>query len=243
MQEALSFLASAEGGENTEGKLKALFALYEEVDAYADYIRPGEREFFPAERRERTLERFLEGFKYVYYILKRAQERLYLAGVFDNFWDRCAAYLAKCGYSQKHISNICRKDSLFYRQSFNYWRREFKDSEEGLGVMYEYWRACFGIEGNDDYCVVDLKREVTYDWRRMKACRETILEERAVKTTEFVPPEYEEWSEKNVRLLRLLRKRIERCGREEEEKTRGADALLADIRRRNRERGIFQEGT
>lgn len=33
----------------------------------------------------RGIDRFLEGFKYVYYILKRAEERLRLLSVFDNF--------------------------------------------------------------------------------------------------------------------------------------------------------------
>lgn len=238
LQEALEFLAKAERGRNPEGALKALFALYEEVDPYADYIKPGEREFFPLSRNERTLERFLEGFRYVYYILKRAQERIHLSKAFSNFWERCTEYLAKCGYSRSFISGVCAKDSLFYRRSFNYWREEFKDSEEALGVMFEYWKACFGIEGNDDYCAMDFGNEVTYDWRRMKACRERLFEEERREVPEYEPPVYEAWSEES---RKLIRDRIERYRREREESMRGAKALLSDIRRRNKERGLFQD--
>lgn len=216
--------------------MKALFALYEEVDPYADYIRPGEREFFPSDRGQRTLERFLEGFRYVYYILKHAQERLYLARVFSNFWERCTDYLAKCGYSEKYISAGFTKESLFYRQSFQYWRQEFGDSEEGFSVMYEYWKACFGIEGNGEYCMMNFSRDITFDWRRMKLCREKLAAEETREVPEYEPPVYEEWSKKN---RKLIRSRIEKFKREEAERATGADAILAEIRKRNLKRGLL----
>ena len=201
LQEALDFLLSAEGTSDPEGTLKALFQIYEEIDPYADYIKPGEREFFPMLKRERTLERFLEGFKYIYYILLRAQERLRLANAFGVFWEGCIEYLRKCGYKNKYIYNIFGQDTLFRRQSFNYWRSEFKDEEEGFLVMFAYFKACFGIEGNDVYCSVANSIEPTYDWRRMKACFEKLRESR-VKETVVPKPEYEEWSEKNKRMIR-----------------------------------------
>lgn len=239
LREALTFLENAERGKNPEGALRALFALYEEMDPYADYIRPGEREFFPSDRGQRTLERFLEGFRYVYYILKRAQERLYLGRVFSNFWERCTDYLAKCGYSEKYICSAFSKESLFYRQSFQYWRQEFKDSEEGFSVMYEYWKACFGIEGNEEYCMVKFSRNISFDWRRMKLCREKLVADETRTAPDFNPPVYEEWSNKS---RRLIRSHIEKFKREKAERTAGADAILAEIKRRNHERWLFVNG-
>jgi hypothetical protein len=239
LREALGFLQSVPDGGDPAGTLKALFALYETIDPFADYIKPGEREFFPALKADRTLDRFLEGFKYVYYILRRAEERVRLVNAFDNFWSRCAAYLRKCGYSEKHISEICRPDYIFYRQSFAWWRREYGDREEGFGPMYEYFRACFGIEGNDDYCASGGKDGVTYDWRRMKACCEKENDPRAGAETAFVKPVWEEWSEENRRRMREL---VESLRQERKEGRTGppeADMILAEIRRRNRERGIF----
>ncbi|HVY55549.1 MAG TPA: hypothetical protein VHC46_07310 [Thermodesulfobacteriota bacterium] len=240
LREALEFLESTAGSAVTaERTLKNLFAIYEEIDPFSDYIRPGEREFFPVLRAERTLERFLEGFKYVYYILRRAEERLRLGNLFDNFWARCTDYLAKCGYSEKYISDICGPESIFYRQSFAWWRREYGDREEGFRQMYEHFRACFGVEGNDDYCAIGGKDGIAYDWRRMKACCEREKAEQARPETVIARPEWEEWSEKNRKRMREL---IESLRRESAEAAAGppeADPVLAEIRRRNRERGIF----
>ncbi|HML96507.1 MAG TPA: hypothetical protein PKC29_13875 [Thermodesulfobacteriota bacterium] len=190
MREALAFLKSAEPGKDPEAVLKALFALYGEIDRNAEYIRPGEREFFPADASQRTIERFLEGFRYVYLILKRAEERVRLANTFSAFREKCRVYLGKCGYSETFAESLLAEGGVFYRQSFNYWRTAFGDDEEGLGVMYGYFRACFGIIGNDDYCWVELGgREVTYDWRRMKYCRERLDEENAASVeTPYVRP-------------------------------------------------------
>ena len=234
LEDALDFLVKAEGARDPEGTLKALYAIYEEIDPFADYIKPGEREFFPKALRERTLERFLEGFKYIYYILVHAQERLRLASVFGNFWERCTDYLAACGYPEKHIYSIFGKDALFYRQSLNYWRSEFKDDEEGFDVMFAYFKSCFGIVGNDEYCAVALGREVTYDWRRMKACFEKLRDSADVIETVVPNPVYEEWTDKHKQ---MLRQRIEAYKKEREEESRKAEGVLEDIRRRNREDG------
>lgn len=243
MRDALAFLKSAEPGKDPETVLKALFALYGEVDRNAEYIRPGEREFFPAEAPQRTIERFLEGFKYVYYILTRAEERIRLANTFAAFWERCRAYLGKCGYSEKFTASLLATDGVFYRQSFSYWRTAFGDAEEGLGVMYGYFRTCFGIIGNDDFCRVELGgREATYDWRRMKLCKERLDEENAASVeTPYEPPVWEEWSEGTMARLRAV---IERCRADERpvnDSRNAADSFLMEIRERNRERGLFQE--
>ena len=182
LNEALIFLRNQENTKNPEGTLKVFFALYETIDTNADYIKPGEREFFPIDKSLRTVERFLEGFRYIYIILKRARERLYLTNVFDNFWEKCKEYLRRCGYSEKFISRVCAKDSLFYRQSFAFWRKEYDDSEEALSIMYKYFKACFGIAGNDEYCRFSQGRDVTYDWRRMKSSHEKFHEGRFIQT-------------------------------------------------------------
>jgi len=237
MQEALKYLESAENTKNPEGTLKGLFALYEGIDPYADYVRPGEREFFPVDKGQRTLERFLEGFKYIYYILKRAQERLYLTNAFDNFWERCKAYLSRCKYSQKFISKACAKNSMFYRQSFNCWRQEFGDSEEGFSVMFEYFKACFGIEGNDEYCCIDRRRDVAYDWRRMKRSYEKFYKKPLYSNPVLEPPDYVPPSPER---LEMLRERIRLYRMERDQNHVGADALLLEIQKRNKERGYFQ---
>ncbi len=240
LREALGFLESLGGDASPERTLKSLFALYEGIDPFADYIKPGEREFFPVLRAERTLERYLEGFKYIYYILRRAEERVRLLNAFDNFWARCTAYLSRCGYSEKYISDICKRDGIFYRQSFAWWRREYGDQEEGFSPMYEYFRACFGVEGNDDYCAAAGKDGVSYDWRRMKACHEKETASRARVETVYVKPVWEEWSEENRKRVRELIESLRREGGEEERTgPPEADFVLAEIRRRNRERGIF----
>ena len=240
LREALGFLQSLGGDASPERTLKSLFALYEGIDPFADYIKPGEREFFPVLRTERTLERYLEGFKYIYYILRRAEERVRLLNAFDNFWERCTEYLAKCGYSEKYISDICGHDGIFYRQSFAWWRREYGDQEEGFSPMYEYFRACFGYEGNDDYCAAAGKDGVSYDWRRMKACHEKERASQARTETVYEKPVWEEWSEENRKRVRELIESLRREGAEEVSAgPPEADFVLADIRRRNRERGIF----
>jgi len=237
LEECLKFLRDEENTRNSEGRLKTLFALYEEVDSSADYIKPGEREFFPVDKQQRTLERFLEGFRYIYLILKRAQERLYLINAFDNFWEQCRAYLRRCGYSEKFIAAVCVKDSLFYRQSFNFWRREFGDSEEGFSVMYKYFKACFGIIGNDEYCRVSQEREVTYDWRRMRSCYEKFNEKQVysdpvLKPQDYVPPSKER--------LEKLRELIVSRKQDIIHNSVGPDTLLWEIQKRNKEKGYFQ---
>ena len=238
LDESLKFLKGEENTKNPEGALKALFTLYEEIDTNADYIKPSEREFFPVDKSQRTLERFLEGFRYIYFILKRAQERLYLTNVFDNFWEQCKSYLRRCEYSEKFISKVCAKDTLFYRQSLNFWRQEFEDSEEGFSVMYEYFKACFGLVGNDEYCCISQGREVSYDWRRMKTSYEKFYEKRICSDPVLEPPDYVPPSKEKLKKLREL---IENKKQEIDKNNVVADALLSEIQKRNKENGYFYQ--
>lgn len=237
VDECLQFLKSEENTKNPQGTMKALFALYENIDSKADYINPGERQFFPERKSQRTLQRFLEGFRYIYYILKRVQDRVYLNNAFDNFWEQCKTYLRRCKYSQKFIANICAKDSLFYRQSFNFWRSEFDDSEEGFSIMYEYFKACFGIYGNDEYCCVNRGREVAYDWRRMKSSYEKFNEKPKYSNPTLMPPDYVPVSQEK---LKMLRDHIRSNKINQTRDIPAANALLLEIQRRNKEKGYFQ---
>ena len=236
LNEALIFLQNQESIKNPESTLKALFAMYEEIDAKADYIKPGEREFFPMDKSLRTIERFLEGFRYIYFILRRAQDRLYLTNVFDNFWEKCKKYLRRCGYSEKFITRVCAKDSLFYMQSFNFWRGEYGDFEEAFSIMYKYFKSCFGISGNYEYCRYVNEQGETYNWTKMKNCHEKFNEKQfyinpTLEPTNYVPPSKEQLD--NLRELIKTR-------RNELAKRNVVDTLLLEIQRRNKERGYFQ---
>ncbi len=237
LEECMEFLKGEESSKNPEGTMKTLFALYEGIDPRADYIKPGERQFFPENKRQRTLQRFLEGFRYIYFILKRAQERIYLGNAFDNFWEQCKAYLYRCNYSESFVDTVCTKDSLFYRQSFNFWRSEFDDSEEGFSIMYEYFKACFGIKGNDEYCCISSNPEITYDWRRMRSSYEKFHEKPRYLNPSLEPPNYVPPSAEKLKMLREL---IMRNKRGEKRDFVSADTLLKQIRERNREKGYFQ---
>ncbi len=237
LEECMEFLKGEESTKNPEGTMKTLFALYEGIDSGADYIKPGERQFFPDNKKQRTLQRFLEGFRYIYFILKRAQERIYLSNAFDNFWEQCKTYLQRCKYSERFIDSVFAKDSLFYRQSYNFWRSEFDDSEEGFSIMYEYFKACFGIIGNDEYCCISSSPEAAYDWRRMRSSYEKFNEKPAYLNPSLEPPDYVSPS---PRTLKMLRDRICHNQRGEGRDICSADAVLLEIRKRNREKGYFQ---
>lgn len=106
--------------------------------------------------------------------------------------------------------------------------------------MYEYFRTCFGIEGNDDYCASATRDCMTYDWRRMKACWEKEKAEREWAETRFEKPVWEEWSEKSGKRLwdNVDAVRNERAD-EQPAGEAGVDAILPEIRRWNLERGYF----
>lgn len=186
------------------------------------------------------MEKFLVLVPTVYEILREARERYKREELFAGFWKRCEEYLWKCGY--RDYGFMCEGD-LFHRQSFNFWRREFKDAEEGLGIMFAWFRSCFGIEGNDEYCIVNLHTEVTYDWNKMRACHEGLY---------ALPPQYSgpignvfppskgsvDWSPETT--LRL-REAIERMKYVEPIDEEAAQKALEDIRAKNAERGYWQD--
>ena len=81
----------------------------------------------------------------------------------------------------------------------------------------------------------------------MKACHEKETASRARVETVYVKPVWEEWSEENRKRVRELIESLRREGGEEERTgPPEADFVLAEIRRRNRERGdlclMFRRG-
>jgi len=113
----------------------------------------------------------LEVFEYIYPILRDAYERYEFKKQFDRFWDSCNSYLGKCGYVYSD-TGFMSKDGLFYSNSFYHWRKEFKNQTEGLATMSAWFRACFGIVGNEENCLIYGRIGVNYNWHKMKACHE-----------------------------------------------------------------------
>lgn len=141
--------------------------MYKKIDHLDEHLLPSDRKFFPANPKERTRSRFLACVPVVYEILRDANERYRMKVEFDKFWNQCLAYLTKCDYSDVAFMV---EGELFYRQSFNFWRKEFRDSLDGLGIMHLWFKTCFGIIGNDEFCIIHDPTGITFDWRKMRAC-------------------------------------------------------------------------
>lgn len=181
------------------------------------------------------MERFLSILPLIYEILRDARERFVRNERFKAFWDDSLHALDKYGYDDK---SFMREDGLFRRQSFAYWRREFRDTEEGLTKMFTWFKSCFGIMGNDDYCCVQTLPYTTYDWNRMRECYESAGIPAAPLPELPNPSEYPDWSEGARRKLQEAKERLrEHDVVNKEEATRVLDV----IRERNQERGIWQE--
>lgn len=209
-----------------------LFAIYKSIGHFDEHLLPSERRFFPANPKERTMGKFLSLVPTVYEILRDARDRHELQETFARFWKECCGYLNRCGYSN---TGFMLEGELFHRQSFNFWRKEFQDTQDGLDTMFRWFKSCFGIEGNDEYCIVNLHTEVTYDWRKMRACHAGLqLPPPQITGGEEIPGSLD-WRPETVRLLHEARERIGYAEPVDEE---GAEKVLEDIRRKNVERGF-----
>jgi hypothetical protein len=166
VRERLDFLTES-GSKQPVADLLALFELYKRVDRFDEYIKPGERAWFPENSKLRTEGRFLVIFETIYHILTSINERIKLQNYWEPFWTRCIEYLKKVNYEPDFICAL----GEFERYSFNWWRREMRDDPEALDVMYQWFRCCFGIVGLDDYCRLRVRPdELLWDWRRMAKC-------------------------------------------------------------------------
>lgn len=172
---ATNYLVETQGIEKSKVKdvIKKMLIIFATIDHFDEHLHVSQQQFFPPNKKERTLERMLEVFEYIYLILRGAYERYELKKQFDRFWDDCKSYLGKCGYAD-FDTVFMAKDGLFYSYSFYHWQKEFKNQPEGLATMYDWFRVCFGIIGNEENCRKYDRIGVNYDWHRMKACHETM---------------------------------------------------------------------
>ena len=237
LAQAIKFLVEIRDIEKKKANeyIKRMLDLYKGIDP--NDLLPGERRFFPPNPEERTPERMLEGFQYIYAILRDAGERLKLKKQFDSFWDDCKASLGKYEYSPDDMIFMANP-GVFYRLSFNYWRREFRDQPEGLDAMYNWFKACFGIRGNEQYCIIESIRDVTYDWMKMKACCIALQEEpQASSVPELPPGPTPELSKESLDKLRT--KKVEMQVNIAKDKQR-KDQVLEVMKQENEKKGIFE---
>ena len=182
--------------------IKKMLILYKGIDHFDENLLVSQRQFFPANPKERTPERMLEGFQYIYSILRDASERHELKAQFDSFWDDCKTDLTRYGYSFSDMGFMANP-GVFHRLSFNFWCREFQGQPEGLSAMAGWFQACFGIKGNEQYCIIESIRDVTYDWMKMRTCYIELHEEpQANSVPELTPGRESKWSEESVNGLR-----------------------------------------
>jgi len=213
--------------------------VFTTIDHFDENLHVSQRQFFPKNKKERTPIRMLESFEYVYPILRDAYERYKLKTQFDAFWDDCRAYLGKLGYSPDDMI-FMTVDDLFYHHSFSHWRKEFSDQPEGLDAIYARFKACFGIKGNDEYCRIDTGREVTYDWRKMKACYEGMVEEPPQPVSIKLPSgPRPELSKESLDKLRTKKEEMQaNIAKDKQYK----DQVLEVMKQENEKKGIFEKG-
>ena len=212
-----------------------MFMVYINVDHYDENLLTSQRQFFPLNKKERTYERYLAVLPTIFEICRDAHQRAYLTEIFNTFWNKCLNYLVKCGYED---TGFMTKSGVFYRMSFNVFRKQFQDNPEGLDVMYKWFKACFGIDGNEEYCVIDSTREDNkfYDWLKMRACYEALADKTQSATTSLYSV-MTEWSEENKNFIReviqkhskkpLSASQIEECNK-----------VLDEIRKKNEKEEI-----
>jgi hypothetical protein len=262
---ALDYLSRVQSIDEPEKAVKRLYAIYRKIDHFDESLTPSQRQFFPDRYEERTMEKFLPIVSTIYEILRDASERYIRAEQFQAFWFTCWQYLKKIGYDGRSFMNEAPTgdEGLFHRQSFGYWRREFKDSPAGLETMMLWFKACFGIIGNEDYCCVQEFPVRTFDWNRMLECHAAFSIPPSGISALPPPSDYPEWddetrqkfqeakarlkerseedTDEGQRLIGLIRERIDLYRQKDNVNEEEAHRFLEAIRERNRERGIFQE--
>ncbi len=236
---AIEFLVEIRGIEKKKANedIKKMLRLYKGIDP--NDLLPGERRFFPANPKERTPERMLEGFEYIYSILRDASVRYELKTQFDSLWDDRKADLIRYGYSPDD-TGFMANPGIFYRLSFNFWCREFQGQPEGLDAMRNWFKACFGIEGNDEYCIIETMRDVTYDWMKMKACYIADQEEpQAISVPELPSGPRPELSKESLDKSRAKREEMQvNIAKDKQRK----DQVLEVMKQENEKKGIFENG-
>jgi len=214
-----------------------MYQLYKLVDHNDENLLSGERKFFPANHAERTYSKFLPLVLTIYEILREIDYRYKLKETFNTSWDDWKAYLTKCGYSFGDMGFMANP-GIFHRLSFNFWCREFQGQPEGLSAMYNWFKACFGIYGNEQYCIIESIRDVTYDWMKMKSCCIALHEEPQVSSFPELPPGREsKWSEESVNGLRT---KIEEMQMNIAKDKQRKDQVLEVMKQENEKKEIFE---
>jgi len=219
--------------------IKKMLILYKGIDHFDENLLVSQRQFFPANPKERTPERMLEGFQYIYSILRDASERHELKALFDSFWDDRRADLIRYGYSFDDMGFMANP-GVFYRLSFNFWCREFQGQPEGLSDMAGWFQACFGTIGNEQYCIIESIRDVTYDWMKMKACYIADQEEPQASSVPELPSRPRpELSKESLDKLRTKKEEMQADIAKDKQRK---DQVLEIIKQKNEKKGILEKG-
>lgn len=179
------------------------------------------------------MDRFLHLTPTIYPILRDAHERFRNNMIFSEFWKKCGEYLVTIQYPD---ISFMEAEGAFYNSARAFWSKEFTSEPSGLDTMFGYFRACFGIEGNEDYCITRMGREAFFNWYRMRDCLEDLNDSDKPELSYMIGIK-PEWSKESQE---LLRNKIEEI-KTDSEKERSADTLLAEIREKNRERELSND--
>ena len=83
-----------------------LFIAYKQMDRDNPLLSPSQKRFFPINPNSRTMDRFLNGLPVIYEICEEYHIESQARKMFNEFWDKCKAYLVKVGMGdQSYMSN------------------------------------------------------------------------------------------------------------------------------------------
>lgn len=154
----------------------------------------------------KSLSSFLTNFRPIFFSLKNIGTKVKEEKTFEIFWDKCKAYLKKLGYER--VEFMMEDDSQFRKSSFSYWNKMYDKQPDGLEFMFRAFKACFGIVGNEDRCVIKYGDTINYSWQKMADCvipLDNIREEYIIEDKD--PKEYE-WSEESKKLLQEIKEKL-----------------------------------
>ncbi len=106
--------------------------------------------------------------------------------------------------------------------------------------MAGWFQDCFGVRGNEQYCIIESIRDVTYDWMKMRACHIALQEEPpqpvSIKLPSGPKPEL---SKESLDKLRATKEEIQaKIAKEKQYK----DQVLKVMKEENEKKGIFEKG-
>lgn len=139
------------------------------------HLNWNELEFFP-DGAQRNMENFLKMFTVVCPVVYKLRKRVDHQKHFNKFWNRCLEYLRKC--DEPELANVLQDDNSQFRQiTLNYWRNTYSGDPDKLDHMYNCFRSCFGIYGNEEVCRIYDPNEPIFDWKRIEKCHKDFYRE------------------------------------------------------------------